>query len=114
MDKRIIREGDVHEVAFVGGHNFMIRYGYYTEEDRKTSDPIPIYPCFIQNPKFTPEGQPLITRIQDACEHYAAEESGEQWCADCIHGKSWNGEIGICHCQHRRQEPLPDQGGHTL
>lgn len=106
MDKRIIREGDVHEVAFVGGHSFMIRYGYYSEQDRHTSEPIPIYPCFVQEPKYTQEGHPLITRIQDACHHYSPEADGEGWCADCRHACQWNGQIGICRCEDRKQEAV--------
>ena len=104
MDKRIIREGDVHEVAFVGGHSFMIRYGYYSEEDRYSTDPIPIYPCFLTEPKYTQEGHPLITRIQDACHHYSPGAGGDGWCADCTHACQWDGQIGICRCESRKIE----------
>ena len=98
------REGDIHEVVHVGGHSFIIRYGYYAEEERHMADPLPIYPCFLTTPYFTEEGHPLITRIQDACEHYqTAEGEGDRWCADCVHCHSEHKEIGICRCEHRRR-----------
>ena len=98
------REGDIHEVIYVGGHSFTIRYGYYSESERGTTDPIPIYPCFITHPHYTEEGHPLVTRIQDACEHYQTEEEsgGDGWCADCVHCLNSHKEIGICQCEHRR------------
>lgn len=105
MRTTIPREGDVHEVVSVGGHSFTIRYGYYDELERSSTDPIPIYPCFLTDPHYTEEGFPLITRIQDACEHYAAEHEGggDGWCADCLHCSGDHGEIGICQCIHRRK-----------
>lgn len=102
------REGDIYEVVCVGGHCFTIRYGYYSETDRHNTDPIPIYPCFISDPHYTQEGHPLITRIQDACEHYMTDEGvqGDGWCADCVHCHSEHKEIGICRCEHRKQQTL--------
>lgn len=101
------KEGDIHEVVTVGGHSFTIRYGYYCEEERST-EPIPIYPCFITRPHYTTEGHPLVTRFQDACSHYkAAETTGDGWCADCIHCSGTHREIGICRCEERRlTEPV--------
>lgn len=103
------REGDVHETICVGGHEFTIRYGYYTDHERDTVDPIPIYPCFLSDPRYTPEGYPLVTRIQDACEHYVSDTGGEGdgWCADCIHLLSKHNEIAVCKCEQRRIQELP-------
>lgn len=106
MENHVIREGDIYEVTSVGGHSFMIRYGYYAEEDRHTADPMPIYPCFVSEPKYTSEGHPLITRMQDACHHYMSENGGDGWCADCAHADSWNGQIGICRCKNRKMEAV--------
>lgn len=109
MNGHLPREGDIHEVICIGGHSFTIRYGYYAESERETTDPIPIYPCFITAPHYTEEGHPLVTRIQDACEHYLAGEgsAGDGWCADCIHCTSEHAEIAVCHCPHRRKpQPL--------
>lgn len=106
MHVQLPREGDIHEVVQVGGHSFTIRYGYYDESERHTTDPIPIYPCFITEPHYTADGFPLVTRIQDACEHYFAGEGtqGDGWCADCLHCSDDQGEIGICQCLHRRKQ----------
>ena len=106
MNRPIPREGEIFERVSIGGYEFVIRYGYYTEEERSTTDPIPVYPCFITTPHFTEEGHPLVTRIQDACEHYQTSEgsAGDCWCADCIHCISENSEIGICKNEHRRRE----------
>jgi len=99
------REGDIYEVVYVGGHCFTIRYGYYKDSERDSTDPIPIYPCFISDPHYTEDGFPLITRIQDACEHYNTGNGyeGDGWCADCLHCSGDQGEIGICQCEHRRR-----------
>jgi len=97
-------EGDIFDIVSVGGHQFTIRYGFYEEAERGTTDPIPIYPCFIRDPHYTLEGQPLITRVQDACEHYAPAGDGDGWCADCIHCSSTEFEIGVCRCENRRKQ----------
>ena len=97
-------EGDIFEVVCVGGHRFTIRYGYYEDTEREITDPIPIYPCFIKNPHYTPDGQPLVTRVQDVCEHYAPAGDGDGWCADCIHYSGAESEIGICSSKHRRKQ----------
>lgn len=100
------REGDIHEVICVGGHRFTIHYGFYAEEERDTAEPLPIYPCFITDPHYTQEGHPLVTRIQDACEHYLAGEIGEGdgWCADCVHCTGSHEAIGICKSPNRRKQ----------
>lgn len=98
------REGDIFETVNIGGHSFVIRYGYYDNQERYTSPPLPIYPNFLANPVYTSEGNPLITRIQDACQHYRTSDSseGDHWCADCIHCSCTGNEIGICLCNHNR------------
>lgn len=106
MERQKPREGDIHEIVSVGGHQFVIRYGYYSEVDRLETEPIPIYPCFLTTPHFTEEGYPLITRIQDACEYYSTgEERGDGWCADCMHCNITHQQIGVCRCKER-QKPI--------
>lgn len=101
------REGDIYDIIYVGGHSFTIRYGFYDEAERGSSDPIPIFPCFLTRPMHTGEGMPLVTRIQDACEHYSAVHGeGDGWCADCIHCANVHNEIGICRCEHRRKPQM--------
>lgn len=101
-------EGDIFAVVTVGGHDFTVRYGYYDESERSFTEPIPIYPCFIENPRYTPEGKPLITRMQDACEHYNTGNThpGEGWCSDCIHCSVREHELGVCECPQRQ---IPEQ-----
>ena len=103
MQSNTPAEGDVFDILQVGGHRFTIRYGYYEEEERGITDPIPVYPCFIKKPHYTAEGQPLITRFQDACEHYAPSGDGDGWCADCIYCANADQEIGICQCKQRKK-----------
>lgn len=103
MDARP-KEGDIFDVIYMGGHSLVIRYGYYDESERGVTDPIPILPCFLTDPKHTEDGWPLVTRIQDACEYYTAREgAGDGWCADCIHCQYWQAEVGICKCPQRKQ-----------
>jgi len=107
MGSRKPREGDIYEIVSIGGHSFTIRYGYYSEQDRLVTDPMPIYPCFISQPLYTARGEPLITRVQDACEYYYTEEAvGDGWCADCLHSSIDHKEIGICRCQHRKRTDI--------
>ena len=104
MSPEIHQEGDIHEIVDVGGHRFTIRYGYYDASERHSTDPIPVYPCFLSHPHYTKEGFPLITRIQDACEYYyPGHLNGDGWCADCLHCSGEHGEIGICQCSQRRK-----------
>ena len=106
MDTRP-REGDIYDVVHIGGHQFVIRYGFYDESERDDSEPIPIFPCFLTSPAHTDEGHPLVTRIQDACQHYsAAQGDGDGLCADCTHCRTWQSEIGICECPHHKIDPI--------
>ncbi len=103
MRPDVPREGDIYRQITVGGHDFTIRYGFYTDADRLSGDPIPIWPCFIECPRWTYDGYPLITRIQDACEDYlVAQGEGEGWCADCTYCHQECEQLGICRCERRR------------
>lgn len=111
MKRGLTREGDIYDIVCIGGHSFTICYGYYDAAEREVTDPVPIYPCFVTNPKYTHDGYPLVTRVQDACEYYTCAENqeGDGWCADCIHCSTEHEEIGICRCPHRKNSPP----GHT-
>lgn len=108
MERVAPREGDVYEVVTIGGHSFTIYYGYYSSAERHNTEPLPIYPCFLTEPRFTAEGRPLVTRIQDACEHYTVskDSDGDGWCADCQHFSGNHNTIGICQCEHRRLQKV--------
>lgn len=106
MDKlRCPREGDIYKVIRVGDKTFEIVYGYYSEEEKQWEEPMPILPDFTKTPIYTINGEPLITRIQDACEFYevSGKKEGDFWCADCLHNKSPKDEISICGCEHNRK-----------
>lgn len=100
-----IKEGAVYKVAAVSNKIFELRYGYYDESDRngKYNDPIPIYPNFIENPEYTTDGHPIVTAMQDVCEHYAGRASGDS-CGVCAHFGKAEELFGICKCEKRRQK----------
>lgn len=106
MEKlRCPQEGEIYKVVQVGDKTFEIVYGYYSEADRQWGEAMPILPDFTKTPIYTNDGEPLITRIQDACEFYEVSDNkeGDGWCADCLHNKSPNDEISVCKCKHNRK-----------
>lgn len=97
------KEGDIYKVITLAGREFVLRYGYYSDAERD-GDPMPILPDFEKEPCFDENGSPLVTRIQDACEHYSPRGSiGDGWCADCKHYPDENGDLGICQCENNKQ-----------
>ena len=104
-------EGDIYKVLTVGGKEYVLRYGYYSEADREEGILIPLLPDFYASPEYTPEGYALATRVQDACPHYRSKngKSGENWCADCIYYPSTTDEIAVCQSENTRKP----KGGHT-
>ena len=87
----------------MAGHLFELRYGYYEEFERDVCPPVVIFPDLQASPLFCPEGCPLVTQIQDACEHYIAVNGrDESWCGDCVHFSSEHPEIGVCRSPHRK------------
>lgn len=104
MNKAKPREGEIYKIITVAGHHFTIRYGYYTDDERMSQEPIPIFPCFESQPLYCKDGFPLVTRIQDSCEHYLVQEGrdGDGWCADCVYYPDEHADIGVCQCAHRR------------
>lgn len=103
MDRLLPKEGELYKVLNVAGHSFELRYGYYEEHEREVCSPVVIFPDLSAAPLYCPEGYPLVTQIQDPCEHYtAAPDREESWCGDCIHFHSDHPEIGVCRCDMRR------------
>ena len=98
------REGELFSVVVVENHRFEIRYGYYEESDRKSSDPVPIYPDLKNHTIYTKEGHPLVTAIQSPCENYKAKEGyeDEDYCSNCIFYPDITKEISVCLCQEQR------------
>lgn len=101
--KRPPREGGIYKTLTVGGREFVIRYGYYSADDRMLEDPMPILPDFSVNPEYSVCGKPFVTRIQDACEYYSTLEGtyGDGWCADCKYYRDAKEEIALCENEKR-------------
>ena len=96
-------EGDLYKELTVGGHDFQMRYGYYEECDRMQCQPVVIWPDLSDGQKRSEDGYPLVTQVQDPCEHYTPTAgSQDYWCGDCIYYTGQHREIGICRCEHRK------------
>lgn len=100
------KEGDLHAVVTTFGHTFELRYGYYEDCDR---DGLPdvLYPDLREKPCYSKEGFPLVTRMQDACSSFAADQKRhtDHICGECgyfCRGEDW---FGVCQCPcNRRNE----------
>ena len=100
-----IRDGDLYKVVTVHGKTFELYYGYYDEMERKSryTEPIPIYPSFLEEPSYTVDGYPFATEMQDICSHFLGTE-GEDSCIACRHFQKGDEMIGICRCEQRLKE----------
>lgn len=101
-DLNIPREGDLYKALTVAGHPFELRYGYYDDQERALCPPVVIFPDLTAAPLYCRDGYPLVTQIQDPCEHYATPGTKENWCGDCLHFTGDHWEIGICRCPDRK------------
>lgn len=107
MDPWIPREGELYKIITVAGHSFELKYGYYEEYERVAGPPVVVFPNLIASPKYSPEGYPLVTQIQDPCQYFKlAPGREEHWCGDCEHFVGAHPEIGECQCAHRKK---PDE-----
>lgn len=99
MGKETVKEGNIYGIFKVGDDIFEVRYGYYDEKDRigKYSYPIPIYPDFLQNPRYNKEGYRYVTEMQDTCEHFEGKLLVDI-CCGCSHFKKGDDLIGLCLC----------------
>lgn len=97
-----IRDGDLYKVVTVFDKTFELYYGYYDEreKDSKYTEPIPIYPNFIENPLYTDDGYQYATEMQDICSHFCGRE-GEDSCFSCCHFQKGEELIGLCRCSDR-------------
>ena len=100
----IIKEGALYREITLHGETFQIYYGYYEEKDRtgKYNDPIPIYPNFKQQPKYTKEGYAFVTQMQDACKRYKGKDK-EDGCHSCLYFKKGEDLLGICFCKENKK-----------
>ncbi len=101
-----VKEGDLYKVLNISGHTFELYYGYYEECERENPsvEPMPIYPDFIKTPEYTDKGQPFVTKMQDACEHYKGLTRQYNECAECDHYLHGDDLIGICTCHQNKNK----------
>lgn len=93
------REGDLYKTVTVGGHTFELRYGYYEEYERALCPPVVLFPDLIASPLYSSDGCPLVTQIQDACQHFEPKhDQADEWCGDCTYFSGQDPELGICRC----------------
>lgn len=104
IDTSNIKEGSIYKVINLYGQEFVLYYGYYEECERLSPDiePMPIYPDFVKEPKYTPEGFPFVTKMQDACRHYKGKDTKFKDCAECNHYLHGDELLGICTCFKNR------------
>lgn len=109
-ESMIPKEGELYKAMTVAGHAFELRYGYYEDHERQVCPPVVVFPDLIAAPLYSEDGYPLVTQIQDPCEHYTIAEGGEEeWCGDCAFFHGEHREIGICRCAHRKINPNEEE-----
>lgn len=108
-DPMIPKEGQLYKSFTVAGHLFELRYGYYEDHERQLCPPVVIFPDLMAAPLYCKDGYPLVTQIQDPCEHYAAKHGEEEWCGDCAYFCSEHREVGICRCDHRKINRIEEE-----
>lgn len=100
------KEGDLYKILHIHGQRFELAYGYYEacERENPAIDPMPIYPDFIKNPRFTNEGYPFVTKMQDTCAHYDGKRSCFSECAECYYYSHGDDLLGVCVCPKNKRE----------
>ena len=111
------KEGELFKTILLEGELFEIRYGFYEERDRHSryAEPMPLYPDFIKCPRYTREGIPFVTAIQEICKHFSGEKDPNSACGDCAAYRHGDELIGTCTCpaNQRKAESIQQkpQGG---
>ncbi len=99
-------EGQLYKIIHIDEHRFELRYGYNEEYEREHCHPVVLFPDLESDPRHTRDGYPIVTAVQEPCEHYTVPpgQTPEQWCADCIYYPGIHCEMGICSCEERRKD----------
>ena len=98
-----IRDGDLYRTIKIENITFEIRYGYYEEYERGRSEPVPIYPNLLANPEYTADGTPIVTAMQEPCDHFEGGDR-ELGCYHCRHFQECEDLIGLCRFESNRQK----------
>ncbi len=107
LDKsHIPREGDLYKEVIISDKTFRLLYGYYEsfERDCPLNDPIPIYPDFIKEPRYTADGIPIATAMQNICEFYNGKNDEDSSCSDCSFFQKYEELFGLCNCPRKKRE----------
>lgn len=106
-------EGDLYKVLCVEGEAFPLYYGYYDECERNNVmvEPMPIYPDFLREPRYTAAGFPFVTKMQDACGYYDGHHDGCAECAECIWYRHGEELLGTCGCLKNKQNVPTQESG---
>lgn len=99
------KEGDLYSSVRVFGHTFELYYGYYEDFERESrwSEPVPIYPNLKENPLYTIEGYPIVTRMQVACPFYDGPTEKDS-CEHCPYFEHGELHFGRCTQEKRRNK----------
>ncbi len=99
LQKTAKKEGELYKEIQIDQHRFRLVYGYYEDYERESSfnEPMPLYPDFKKEPRYTESGIPLVTAMQDVCGRYQGREAGDS-CADCIYFQKNEDLFGFCFC----------------
>ncbi len=99
------KEGDLYKIVRIDEYVFELRYGYYEDYERKTGEPVVIYPDLTQR-IYNEDGYAIVTAIQEPCGYYEVPEhkARDECCVDCIHYSSPGDDIGICKCKYNQNK----------
>ena len=75
--------------------------------DKKSGRYMEVYPDFIKNPIYTPEGHPIMLTLEDACAFGEKKDANEPLvdCGSCrFYRQAPNTLIGVCGCEKKRKQ----------
>ncbi len=98
------KEGELYKEVTISGKTFRLIYGYYESFERESpfNEPIPIYPDFIKDPHYTPQGLPIVTAMQNVCEFYHGKNDEDSSCSECSFFQTSEDLFGFCHCPENK------------
>ena len=74
--------------------------------DEKSGIYMEEYPDFVKDPVYTPEGNPIMLTLEDACAWGEPKDAGEPLidCGSCrFYRQAANTLIGVCRCEKNKQ-----------
>lgn len=81
--------------------------------DKNSGRYMEVYPDFMKDPVYTPEGRPIMLTLEDACA-FGKQKAANQPLVDCgscrFYRQAPNTLIGVCGCEKNRKN-IMEQGG---